>query len=71
MRIDMVNDAQEMLTTLGFKNIYTYNDESKNLGIGIHEMGTFVWVMTKNIPYSEQKQSSLGAETFLLLTVPQ
>jgi choline dehydrogenase-like flavoprotein len=40
MRIDMMNDAEEMLTALGFKNIYKYNDESKNLGIGIHEMGT-------------------------------
>jgi choline dehydrogenase-like flavoprotein len=40
MRIDMMNDAEEMLDTLGFKNINKYNDTSKNLGIGIHEMGT-------------------------------
>jgi choline dehydrogenase-like flavoprotein len=40
MRIDMMNDAAEMLEAAGMKNINPYNDESKNLGIGIHEMGT-------------------------------
>ena len=40
MRLDMMNDAVEMLTSLGLKNVSGYNDTSKNLGIGIHEMGT-------------------------------
>jgi len=40
MRIDMMNDAAEMLEAAGLKNISTYNDTSKNPGIGIHEMGT-------------------------------
>ncbi|GAB2778667.1 GMC family oxidoreductase [Rhabdobacter roseus] len=40
MRIDMMNDAAEMLEAAGFKNVNPYNDESKNPGIGIHEMGT-------------------------------
>jgi choline dehydrogenase-like flavoprotein len=40
MRIDMQNDAVEMLETAGFKNVRGYNDNSKNPGIGIHEMGT-------------------------------
>jgi choline dehydrogenase-like flavoprotein len=40
MRKDMMNDAAEMLEAAGLKNVNPYNDESKNPGIGIHEMGT-------------------------------
>jgi choline dehydrogenase-like flavoprotein len=40
MRIDMKNDAAEMLEKAGLKNVTTYDDETKHLGIGIHEMGT-------------------------------
>jgi choline dehydrogenase-like flavoprotein len=40
MRVDMMNDAAEMLEAAGFKNVNQYNDTTKNLGIGIHEMGT-------------------------------
>ncbi|MDJ1481009.1 GMC family oxidoreductase [Cytophagaceae bacterium YF14B1] len=40
MRIDMMNDAAEMLEAAGLKDVTPYNDESKHLGIGIHEMGT-------------------------------
>ncbi len=40
MRVDMMNDAAEMLEAAGCKNVRPYNDESKHLGIGIHEMGT-------------------------------
>lgn len=40
MRKDMMNDAVEMLEAAGAKNVHGYNDESKNPGIGIHEMGT-------------------------------
>ena len=40
MRKDMMNDAVEMLEAAGLKNVKGYNDESKHLGIGIHEMGT-------------------------------
>lgn len=40
MRIDMMNDAAEMLEAAGGKNISTYNDTDKSPGIGIHEMGT-------------------------------
>ncbi len=39
MRIDMVNDAKEMLTAAGLKNVYTY-DSGYAVGAGIHEMGT-------------------------------
>jgi len=39
MRIDMMNDAAEMLEAAGVKNVNPYNDESKAPGIGIHEMG--------------------------------
>jgi choline dehydrogenase-like flavoprotein len=39
MRIDMVNDAKEMLTAAGLKNVYTY-DSGYAVGSGIHEMGT-------------------------------
>ena len=40
MRKDMMNDAAEMLEAAGVKNVNPYNDMSKNMGIGIHEMGT-------------------------------
>ncbi len=40
MRVDMMNDAAEMLEAAGAKDVTPYNDESKHLGIGIHEMGT-------------------------------
>jgi choline dehydrogenase-like flavoprotein len=39
MRIDMMNDAQEMLEAAGLKNVHTYNN-GYNMGGGIHEMGT-------------------------------
>jgi choline dehydrogenase-like flavoprotein len=39
MRVDMKNDAAEMLEAAGVKNIYTYDNET-GLGLGIHEMGT-------------------------------
>lgn len=38
MRIDMKNDAAEMLEKTGFKNVGTY-DETSYPGLGIHEMG--------------------------------
>ncbi len=40
MRIAMRDEAANMLEAAGFKNIYTYKDEVKAPGIGIHEMGT-------------------------------
>ncbi len=39
MRIDMMNDAKEMLEAAGVKKVQTYNSEGV-LGRGIHEMGT-------------------------------
>ena len=39
MRVDMKNDAAEMLEAAGFKNIGTW-DEPGAPGLGIHEMGT-------------------------------
>ena len=39
MRVDMMNDAAEMLEAAGVKNVSTYNDTEKAPGIGIHEMG--------------------------------
>ena len=39
MRIDMANDAKEMLEAAGVKNVHTFNSEPV-LGRGIHEMGT-------------------------------
>jgi choline dehydrogenase-like flavoprotein len=39
MRIDMMNDAQEMLETSGLKNVTTFDKESYP-GTAIHEMGT-------------------------------
>lgn len=41
MRVDMKNDAAEMLEKAGFKNIQPYdNQEGFFVGLGIHEMGT-------------------------------
>ncbi|UEG52453.1 GMC family oxidoreductase [Mucilaginibacter daejeonensis] len=39
MRIDMMNDAAEMLEAVGVKDVNSYN-EAAILGRGIHEMGT-------------------------------
>jgi choline dehydrogenase-like flavoprotein len=39
MRVDMINDAKEMLETAGIKDVKTY-DEVYYPGMGIHEMGT-------------------------------
>ncbi|MCC5935242.1 MAG: GMC family oxidoreductase [Balneolales bacterium] len=39
MRVDMKNDAAEMLEAAGFKNIHTFDDPG-GMGLGIHEMGT-------------------------------
>ena len=39
MRVDMMNDAQEMLEAGGLKNVKTY-DAGSYPGMGIHEMGT-------------------------------
>ena len=39
MRVDMMNDAKEMLETSGVKNVRTY-DRGSYLGMAIHEMGT-------------------------------
>lgn len=39
MRVDMANDAAEMLEAAGFKNIEKYDSEI-GIGLGIHEMGT-------------------------------
>lgn len=39
MRIDMMNDAAEMLENAGLKNVNGYNSDY-SLGQGIHEMGT-------------------------------
>jgi choline dehydrogenase-like flavoprotein len=39
MRIDMMNDAAEMLEAAGAKNITT-NNSTPSIGLGIHEMGT-------------------------------
>jgi choline dehydrogenase-like flavoprotein len=39
MRVDMMNDAAEMLEVAGFKNVKTY-DNGYIFGNGIHEMGT-------------------------------
>ena len=39
MRIDMMNDAAEMLTATGLKEVNTY-DNGYAVGMGIHEMGT-------------------------------
>lgn len=39
MRVDMKNDAAEMLEAAGFKNVVTFDDPG-GPGLGIHEMGT-------------------------------
>lgn len=39
MRIDMMNDAKEMLNAAGVKNVESY-DHGYEVGMGIHEMGT-------------------------------
>ena len=39
MRIDMMNDAKEMLESSGVKNVRAY-DNGSYLGMAIHEMGT-------------------------------
>jgi choline dehydrogenase-like flavoprotein len=39
MRVDMMNDAVEMLEAMGAKNIAPYNNPP-SIGLGIHEMGT-------------------------------
>ncbi len=39
MRVDMVNDAKEMLEIAGLKNVKPF-DNDYYLGMGIHEMGT-------------------------------
>jgi choline dehydrogenase-like flavoprotein len=39
MRVDMINDAKEMLEAAGVKNIQG-NDWGYHVGMGIHEMGT-------------------------------
>jgi len=39
MRIDMMNDAKEMLESAGVKNVKGY-DNGSYLGMAIHEMGT-------------------------------
>jgi choline dehydrogenase-like flavoprotein len=39
MRVDMMQDAKEMLEAAGVKNVKTYNN-GYNPGGGIHEMGT-------------------------------
>lgn len=41
MRVDMANDAAEMLEAAGLKNVKPYDRESQHgIGLGIHEMGT-------------------------------
>lgn len=41
MRIDMANDAAEMLEAAGAKNVVSHDRKSQHgLGLGIHEMGT-------------------------------
>lgn len=39
MRVDMMQDAKEMLEVAGLKNVNTY-DSGYAMGMGIHEMGT-------------------------------
>ncbi|GAA4734558.1 GMC oxidoreductase [Flavisolibacter ginsenosidimutans] len=39
MRVDMMNDAKEMLETAGVKDVRTYDNDYAP-GMGIHEMGT-------------------------------
>jgi choline dehydrogenase-like flavoprotein len=39
MRVDMANDAKEMLEAAGLKNVHSWDNEYAP-GMGIHEMGT-------------------------------
>jgi len=39
MRVDMMNDAKEMLEAAGLKDVHTF-DSGYTVGMGIHEMGT-------------------------------
>ena len=39
MRVDMMNDAAEMLEAAGYRNVRTHDSEI-GIGLGIHEMGT-------------------------------
>ena len=39
MRLDMANDAAEMLEAAGFKNVKSYNNKF-SMGGAVHEMGT-------------------------------
>jgi choline dehydrogenase-like flavoprotein len=39
MRVDMMNDAAEMLESMGAKHVSTYDNKGAP-GLGIHEMGT-------------------------------
>lgn len=39
MRVDMQNDAAEMLEAAGYKNVHKF-DNKIGIGLGIHEMGT-------------------------------
>jgi choline dehydrogenase-like flavoprotein len=39
MRVDMMNDAAEMLEAAGYRNVRTHNRDI-GIGLGIHEMGT-------------------------------
>jgi choline dehydrogenase-like flavoprotein len=41
MRVDMANDAAEMLEAAGAKNVSSHDRKSQHgVGLGIHEMGT-------------------------------
>lgn len=40
MRIDMANDAAEMLELAGYKNVKSFNKQDFHLGLSKHEMGT-------------------------------
>ena len=47
MRIDMAEDAKEMMEAAGVKNVQTFVSEPV-LGRGIHEMGTLrAWAATR------------------------
>ena len=39
MRVDMMNDAKEMLEAAGVKDVHAW-DNAYEVGMGIHEMGT-------------------------------
>jgi choline dehydrogenase-like flavoprotein len=40
MRVDMANDAAEMLSAAGFKNVKSFNSDTIAPGLSKHEMGT-------------------------------